>query len=78
MADIYMKNFEAGINTLALIATNYAFSKSGRRKRQDFSKDKLQKAKDKWNENRMKRLDFINQKLPQKNEQQHIRSLHKL
>ena len=33
MVDIYMKNFEAGINTLALIATNYAFSKSGRRKR---------------------------------------------
>lgn len=28
--------------------------------------EKLQKAKDKWNENRMEQFDFINQKLRQK------------
>ena len=30
------------------------------------AEEKLQKAKDKWNENRMERFDFINQKLRQK------------
>ena len=30
--------------------------------------EKLQKIRDKWNEDRMKRLDFINKRLRQKNE----------
>ena len=30
--------------------------------------EQLQKAKDKWNEDRMKRLDFINKRLHEKND----------
>ena len=37
-------------------------------KQHDLAEDKLQRAKDKWNEDRMERLDFISQKLRQKNE----------
>ena len=65
----------AGINTLAFVETNYAFSKSGRgdaeteRKRYDLAKEKLLKWRDEWNKDRMKRLDFINKWLRQKNEE---------
>ena len=33
-----------------------------------FALEKLQRARDKWNEDRMKRLDFINKRLLEKNE----------
>ena len=52
------------INTLGFVGTNYAFSKSGRgdaeveRKHHDLGEEKLQKAKDKWNEYRMKQFGF--------------------
>ena len=36
-------------------------------KRHDLALEKLQRARDKWNENRMKRLDFINKRLREKN-----------
>ena len=38
------------------------------RKRHDLAEEKLQKTGDKWNEDRMKRLDFINKRLREKNE----------
>ena len=38
------------------------------RKRHDLALDKLQRARDKWNENRMKLLDFIIKRLREKNE----------
>ena len=38
------------------------------RKRHDLAEEKLQKTRDKWNEDRMKRLDFINKRLREKNE----------
>ena len=38
------------------------------RKRHGLALEKLQRAKDKWKENRMKRLDFINKRLREKNE----------
>ena len=38
------------------------------RKRDDLVEEKLQKARDQWNDDRMKRLDFINKRLRQKNE----------
>ena len=41
------------------------------RKRQDLTLEKLQRARDKWNEDRMKRLDFINKRLREKNEAGH-------
>ena len=33
------------------------------RKRYDLAEEKLPKARDKWNEDRVKRLDFINKRL---------------
>ena len=38
------------------------------RKRHDLALEKLQRARDKWNEDRMKRLDFINKRLRETNE----------
>ena len=38
------------------------------RKRHDLALKKLQRARDEWNEDRMKRLDFINKRLREKNE----------
>ena len=38
------------------------------RKRHDLAEEQLQKARDQWNEDRMKRLDFINKRLREKNE----------
>ena len=38
------------------------------RKKHDLALEKLQKARDQWNKDRMKRLGFINKRLRQKNE----------
>ena len=38
------------------------------RKRHDLALEKIQRARGKWNEDRMKRLDYINKRLPEKNE----------
>ena len=38
------------------------------RKRHDLALEKLQRARNKWNMDRMKRLDFINKRLREKNE----------
>ena len=38
------------------------------RKRHDLALEKLQRARDEWNKDRMKRLDFINRMLREKNE----------
>ena len=73
MTGILMTIFWAGINALAFVATNYKFNKSGQCdaevewKRYDLAEEKLQKAKDKWNQDRIKRLDVINQRLHQRN-----------
>ena len=37
-------------------------------KRHDLAEEQLQRARDKWNEDRMKQLDFINKSLCEKNE----------
>ena len=37
------------------------------RKRHDLALEKLQRDRDKWNEDRMKRLDFINKRLREQN-----------
>ena len=39
------------------------------RKRHGLALEKLQKARDQWNKDRMKRLDFINKRLRGKNEE---------
>ena len=45
------------------------------RKRHDLAEEKLQKTRDKWNEDRMKRLDFINKRLHEKMRQGHISTM---
>ena len=61
------------MNALAFSGTNFLLSKykdhgQRERKRHDLAIEKLQRARDKWNEDRMKRFDFINKRLPEKNE----------
>ena len=63
----------AMINALAFSDTNFVFSRftdhcEEERKRHDLALEKLQRARDEWNKDRMKRLDFINKRLREKNE----------
>ena len=56
------------MNSLAFSGTNFVFSRltdhdEEERKRHDLVLEKLQKARDKWNEDQMKRIDFINKSL---------------
>ena len=62
------------VNALAFSGTNFVFSRftdhgEEERKRHDLALEKLQRARDEWNKDRMKRLDFVNMKrLREKNE----------
>ena len=63
----------AVVNALAFSDTNFVFSRltdhdEEERKRHDLAQEQLQRARDKWNEDRMKGLDFINKRLREKNE----------
>ena len=54
----------AVVNALAFSGTNIVFSQltdhgEEERKRHNLALEKLQRARDQWNEDRMKRLDFI-------------------
>ena len=56
---------DAVVNALAFSSTNFVFSRltdhgAAERKRHDLVLENLQKARDRWNEDRMKRLDLIN------------------
>ena len=58
----------AAINALAFSGSNYLFSKlsdygEAERKRHDLAMEDFQKARDEWNKERVKRLDFINKRL---------------
>ena len=74
MTDILIPIFRVGINALGFVGTNYAFAKSGRGGRvaeyiqNDLEKEKLQGAKDKLNEDRIKRLNFSDKMLHQEKE----------
>ena len=61
------------VNALAFSGTNFVFSRltdpgEEEHKRHDLALEKLQRARNEWNEDRMKRLDFINKRLLEKNE----------
>ena len=63
----------AVVNALVFSSTNFVFSRlkghgEEEQKRHDLALEKLQRARDEWNKNRMKRLDFINKRLREKNE----------
>ena len=56
------------VNALAFSGTNFVFSKltdqgDEERKRHDLALERLQRARDEWNKDQMKRLDFINKRL---------------
>ena len=58
-------------NALALSGTNFVFSRltdhgEEERKKHDLAFEKLQRAKDEWNKDRIKWLDFINKSLLEK------------
>ena len=61
------------VNALAFSGTNYIFSKfsdhgEAERKRHDIALEDLQRDRDKWNQERLKRLNFINKRLKDKKE----------
>ena len=68
------------MNALAFSGTNFVFNRltdhgEEERKRHDLALEKLQRTRDKWNEDRMKRLDFINKRLREKMRQGHTSTM---
>ena len=60
------------VNALAFSSTNFLFSQltdhgEEERKRHDLPLEKLQRVRDEWNKDQMKRLDFINKRLREAN-----------
>ena len=73
MASLLFTIGDVVVNALVFGGTNFVFSRltdhgAEERKRHDLADEQLQKARDQWNENRMKRLDFINKRRCEKNE----------
>ena len=65
------------VNALAFRGTNYAFSQltddgEEERKRHDLALERLQRVRIQLNEDRMKRLDFINKRLREANKAKNI------
>ena len=65
MASILFTVGGAVVNALAFSGNNFVFSRvtdhfAEERKRHDLALEKLQRARDEWNRDRMKRLDLIN------------------
>ena len=63
----------ANVKALAFSGTNYIFSTfsdhgEAERKRHDIALEDLQRDRDKWNQESLKRLDFINKRLRDKKE----------
>ena len=73
MASLLFTIGGAVVNALAFSGTNFVFNRltdhgKEERKRHDLALEKLQRTRDVWNEDQMKRLDFINKRLREKNE----------
>ena len=73
MASLLFTVGGAVVNALAFSGTNFVFSRltdhgEEERKRHDLALEKLQRARDEWNKDQMKRLDFINKRLREKHE----------
>ena len=76
MASLLFTGGGAVINALAFSGTYFVFSRltyhdAEERKRHDLALEKLQRAKDEWNRDRMKRLDFMNKRLREKMRREH-------
>ena len=65
MASLLVTISGAVVSALVFSGTNFVFSRlmdhgEEEHKRHDLALKKLQRARDEWNKDRMKRLDFIN------------------
>ena len=72
MASLLFTIVGAAVNALAISGTTFVFSRftnhgEEERKRHDLALENFQRARDKWNEDRMKQLDFINKRLREQN-----------
>ena len=63
MATIAMMLGGAVVNALAFSGSQFLFSNHEEQKRHDEAMEKLTAARDKWNRERSKRLDFLNERL---------------
>ena len=68
------------VNALAFSGTNFIFSRltdhgAEECKRHHLALEKLQRARDEWNRDRMKRLDFMNKRLREKMRREHISTM---
>ena len=73
MASVLYTTGGARVNALAFSSSNFVFTRltdhgAEERKRHDLALEKLQRARDEWNRDRMKRLDLINKRLRETNE----------
>ena len=72
MASVLLTTGGVVVNALAFSSTNFVFSRltdhGAEEQRHDLALKKLQRARDEWNRDRMKRLDFMNKRLREKNE----------
>ena len=73
MASLLFTVGGAVVNALAFSGNNFFFSRltdhgAEERKRHDLALEKLQRARDEWNRDGMKRLDLINKRLRERNE----------
>ena len=73
MTSLLIIGASAAVNALVFSGTNNLFSKfsdhgEAERKRHDLALEELQRDRDKWNQDRMERLDFINKRLRYKKE----------
>ena len=80
MASLLFTIGGAVVNTLAFSGTNFVFSRltdhgEEERKRHDLALEKLQRARDQWNEDRMKQLDFITKGYVNKIRQAHMSAM---
>ena len=81
MASLLFTIGGAVVNALAFSGNNFVFSRlthhgAEERKIHDLALEKLQRARDEWNRDRMKRLDLINKRLRERNEvRAHIKNV---
>ena len=72
MASLLFTIGAAVVNALAFCGTNFVFKKlmghgEEEHKRHNLALEKLQRAREEWNKDRTKRLDFINKRLSEQN-----------
>ena len=71
MASLLFTVGGAVVNALVFSGTNFVFSRitdhgAEECKRHDLAEEKLQRARDEWNRDRLRRLDFISRRLREK------------